>query len=250
MTGHQTTRHPLRDRPHATLAHPNPHHLLFMGEPVMSTPRNNRWGRPPATPPSREPVPATQAHRAQAHGHGRAAPTTPRARTVGIVPAGKDEAPRVAEIITIALRRATRPAVTAGQRHLYPQIAYRLAQNYAAFHPLALDAARLRTQAFDEQGEHAQAGQLRGHLITRYRLTHQGLAPRLADQLAAAIRHIGGGDAAVLPAGQNLHLAASVADRISVLDAGRVALTPTGLDQLTTHRLAELLGLATAGHGS
>jgi hypothetical protein len=54
-------------------------------------------------------------------------------------------------------------------------------------------------------------------------------------------------DAVVLLAEQNPHLAASVADRISVPDAGRVELTATGLGQLNGHRLAEVPGAATAG---
>ncbi|MFF5085461.1 ATP-binding cassette domain-containing protein [Actinoplanes sp. NPDC000266] len=73
----------------------------------------------------------------------------------------------------------------------------------------------------------------------------EGLAPRIVDQLAAAIARIAAAGTAVLLAEQNQHLAAAVADRVSVLHHGRIALSTRSLaDSGTHHRLGELLGVA------
>lgn len=75
----------------------------------------------------------------------------------------------------------------------------------------------------------------------------EGLAPALVDHLADAIRRIAADGVTVLIAEQNLHLALGTADRVLVLDRGRIALT-ADTAQITEpsvrHQLDALLGVA------
>lgn len=76
----------------------------------------------------------------------------------------------------------------------------------------------------------------------------EGLAPRVVDQLAQVINRIADDGVAVLLAEQNQHFTHTVADRISVLHAGRIAFSTTDVHEPATHsRLAEFLGVSTAG---
>lgn len=76
----------------------------------------------------------------------------------------------------------------------------------------------------------------------------EGLAPRVVDQLAQVITRIADDGVAVLLAEQNQHFARTVADRISVLHAGRIAFTTADVHEPATHsRIADFLGVSTAG---
>jgi branched-chain amino acid transport system ATP-binding protein len=75
----------------------------------------------------------------------------------------------------------------------------------------------------------------------------EGLAPAITTQLATSLSELVADGLAVLLAEQNLALATAVADRLLVLDRGRIALAcPTGqLNEPTRrHRLHRLLGVA------
>ncbi|GLZ00770.1 ATP-binding cassette domain-containing protein [Actinoplanes sp. NBRC 103695] len=76
----------------------------------------------------------------------------------------------------------------------------------------------------------------------------EGLAPQVVDQLTATITRIAGTGVAVLLAEQNQRAALATADRISVLDAARIAFSTTDINGPATHaRLAGYLGVSTAG---
>ena len=109
---------------------------------------------------------------------------------------------------------------------------------------------KLRRYPAQMSGGEQQMLALGRALLTRPRLLlldepSEGLAPQIVDQLATVITHIAGDGVAVLLAEQNQHLARAVADQISVLDAGRIALTATDTElPAFQNRLAELLGVA------
>ncbi|WP_045740309.1 ATP-binding cassette domain-containing protein [Actinoplanes rectilineatus] len=76
----------------------------------------------------------------------------------------------------------------------------------------------------------------------------EGLAPRIVDHLAQIIARIADDGVAVLLAEQNQQFTRTVADRISVLDAGRIAFSTHDMTDPDTHtRLADYLGVSTAG---
>ncbi|MFG1995267.1 ATP-binding cassette domain-containing protein [Actinoplanes sp. NPDC048988] len=76
----------------------------------------------------------------------------------------------------------------------------------------------------------------------------EGLAPQVVDQLAQLITRIADDGVAVLLAEQNQQFAHTVADRISVLDGGRIAFSTTEFTEPATRtRLAAYLGVSTAG---
>jgi ABC-type branched-subunit amino acid transport system ATPase component len=73
-----------------------------------------------------------------------------------------------------------------------------------------------------------------------------GLAPAIIEDLAGVLRSIAGEGVTVLIAEQNLHLALGLADRVLVLERGRIALTATAAElpePAVRRRLDTLLGV-------
>jgi len=78
----------------------------------------------------------------------------------------------------------------------------------------------------------------------------EGLAPALIDQLTTTLPTLAEHGIAILMAEQNLNLATALADRVVVLDRGRVALTASTVDLADAERqerLRALLGVVAAG---
>jgi hypothetical protein len=119
-------------------------------------------------------------------GHGPAAKTEP-------ISAALEQGVETGDVVNVdlvvaaALCSAAHPGISGQRRALFSELAHRLAQRtHAAFSPLALDAARLRAQVLDEQGEHAQAARLWGRLISLYQIAHRPSAEQNA-RLAHAV---------------------------------------------------------------
>jgi hypothetical protein len=150
------------------------------GVPATNVPKNHLWPTPAAA--RRQPQPPT----AGSGGHGPAAKTEP----IIVAPmhgVETDDVVNVDLIVAAALRSAAHPGISGQRRARVSELAHRLAQRtHAAFAPLALDAARLRAQVLDEQGDHAQAARLWGRLISLYQLAHRPDAEQHA-RLAHAV---------------------------------------------------------------
>jgi branched-chain amino acid transport system ATP-binding protein len=79
----------------------------------------------------------------------------------------------------------------------------------------------------------------------------EGLAPAVTAQLAAMLGELVADGLAVLIAEQNLALATAIADRLEVIDRGRIAITCPArqLDEPTQrHRLHRLLGVTVSAN--
>ncbi|WP_433294477.1 hypothetical protein ACQP2F_33210 [Actinoplanes sp. CA-030573] len=138
-----------------------------------SAPNNGRW-RTAAAP--RMP---------QADGPRRRGPVLPAGTSASEL--GAVGQVSVDQVVATALRTAALPGTSHQRRALFSELAHRLTQRtHAAFTPLAMDAARLRAEVLDEQGEHTQAGRLWGRLVSLYQLAHRRDAEQHA-RLAHAI---------------------------------------------------------------